>query len=85
VRNASGHSRARRLTLCGGFQPAGYADHFAFLSELGDLSGPYFQADANLSGIVVGKVNAGLLKGFLYFEDGPEVSFHDALVLFDAL
>src|SRR5262245_9224582 len=28
---------------------------------------------------------AGLLDRFLYFEDGREVSFHDALVLFDSL
>jgi hypothetical protein len=35
--------------------------------------------------MVFGKANASLLKGFLYFEDGREVSFHDALVLLDAL
>jgi hypothetical protein len=28
---------------------------------------------------------AGSLDRFLYFEDGREVSFHDALVLFDSL
>jgi hypothetical protein len=43
------------------------------------------QSDAYLSGIVFGEANTGLLKGFLYFEDGREISFHNALVLFDAL
>lgn len=44
-----------------------------------------FQSDADLSVMVFGEVNAGLLKSFLNFEDGREVSFHDAFVLFDAL
>ena len=29
--------------------------------------------------------NAGLLKGFLYLEDGGEASFHDSFVLLDPL
>ena len=43
------------------------------------------QSDADFFAVVFGEVNAGLLKGFLNFEDGRDVSFHDALVLFDAL
>jgi hypothetical protein len=63
----------------------GSLDVIRFGPSLSESSSPYFQSDADLSVIVLGEVNAGLLKGFLYFEDGREVSFHDALVLFDAL
>jgi len=63
----------------------GSFDVIGFGPSLGESSSPYFQLDADLSVIAFGEVNAGLLKGFLYFEDGREVSFHDALVLFDAL
>jgi len=48
-------------------------------------SGLHFQSDADLSGIVFSEVNAGLLKSFLFFEDGREISLHHSLVLFDAL
>jgi hypothetical protein len=58
------------------------AVHFG--PSLGESSDPYFQSDADLSGIVLGEVNARLLKGFLYFDDGREVSFHNSLVLFNA-
>jgi hypothetical protein len=44
-----------------------------------------FQSDAKLSEIIFDEVNAGLLKSFLYFEDRGKISFHDPLVLFDAL
>jgi hypothetical protein len=36
------------------------------------------QTDANFSGFIVGGANARLFKGFLYLEDGGEVSFHDS-------
>jgi hypothetical protein len=29
-------------------------------------------------------VNAGLLKSFLYFENGCEIAFHHSFLLFDA-
>ena len=48
------------------------------------ISSPFFQSDANLSGITFGEVNAGLLKSFLYFEDRGKISFHNPLGLFDA-
>jgi hypothetical protein len=63
----------------------GSFDVVGFWSEFKRSSSPYFQSDPDLSVVVFSEVNAGLLKGFLYFEDGREVSFHDALVLFDAL
>jgi hypothetical protein len=40
-----------------------------FGPSLGQSSGLYFQSDADLSGIVFGEVNAGLLKSFLDFDD----------------
>jgi hypothetical protein len=43
------------------------------------------QSDANLSGIIVDEMNAGLLKSHLYFENRGKVSFHDPLVLLNAL
>jgi hypothetical protein len=55
------------------------------LSQGKSISSPYFQSDANLSGVIFHEVNAGLLKSFLYFEDRGKISFHDPLVLFDAL
>ena len=74
--------------VCGpasGWRPRfrGMARSLAAVSS--ESSGPYFQSDADLSRIVFSEVNTGLLKSLLYFEDGREVSFHDALVLFDAL
>jgi hypothetical protein len=63
----------------------GSFDVVGFGPSLSESSGPYFQSDADFFAVVFGEVNAGLLKGFLYFEDGRDVSFHDALVLFDAL
>ena len=66
----------------GGFRPTenGWIVRFiVFGPSLSESSSPYFQSDADLSVIVFGELNAGLLKGFLYFEDGREVSFHDAL------
>jgi len=36
------------------------------------------QTDADFSGVIVGEVNAGWFKSFLYLEDGGEVSFHDS-------
>jgi hypothetical protein len=42
------------------------------------------QSDADLSGFIVGKMNAGLFKGLLYLEDGGEISFHHSVVLFNA-
>jgi hypothetical protein len=61
-------------------------------ARLGRLTRPPFhsslaclQTDTDLSSFIVGEENAGLFKGFLYLEDGGEVSFHDSLVLFDAL
>ena len=62
----------------------GSLDVIGFGPSLNKSSCP-FQSDADLSVMVFGEVNAGLFKCFLYFEDGREVSFHDALVLFDAL
>ena len=56
-----------------------------FIQRTSKSSGPHFKSDADLSRIVFSEVNTGLLKSLLYFEDGREVSFHDALVLFDAL
>jgi hypothetical protein len=43
------------------------------------------QSDAKLSGLTFVELNASLLKSFLYFEDRGKISFHDPLVLFDAL
>lgn len=45
----------------------------------------YFQTDADFSGFIVSKVNAGLLKNFLYLEYRGEVSFHNSLILLDPL
>jgi hypothetical protein len=44
-------------------------------------SRPHFQPDADLSGIF-GEMNTGVLKSFLYFEDGCEIPFHCSLGLF---
>jgi hypothetical protein len=49
------------------------------------LSRPHFQPDADFSGIIFGEMNAGLLKSFLYFDDGRELSFLNAFVSFNAL
>jgi hypothetical protein len=35
-----------------------------------ESSGPYFQSDADLSGIIFNEVNTDLFKSFLYFDDG---------------
>ena len=43
------------------------------------------QSDTDLSGIIFGEANSGFLRSFLYFEDRGEMSFHDSVVLFDAL
>jgi hypothetical protein len=43
------------------------------------------QTDANFVGYIVSEMNAGVLKSFLNFENGGEVSFHDPFILFDAL
>jgi hypothetical protein len=45
---------------------------------------PYFHPNPDLSRIVFGEVNAGLLEGFLYFDNGREVSFRNPLFLFNA-
>jgi hypothetical protein len=50
-----------------------------------ESSCPHFQPNADLSGIVFYEVNAGLLKRFLYFDDGRELSFLNAFVSFNAL
>src|SRR6516165_8646557 len=50
-----------------------------------ESTGPYFQSHADFFAVVFGEVNASLLKGFLYFDDGRDVSFHSPLVLLDAL
>ena len=41
-----------------------------FLQGSSESAGPHFQSDADLSRIVFGEVNTGLLKSLLYFEDG---------------
>ena len=41
--------------------------------------------NADFTGFIVGEVNPGLFKGFLYLEDGREVSFHDPFILLDPL
>ena len=46
---------------------------------------PCLQTNADLSSSIIGEENAGLFKCLLYLEGGGEVSFHDSLVLFDAL
>jgi hypothetical protein len=43
---------------------------------LGHSSVSYSQTDADFSSFIIGEVNAGLFKGFLYLEGGGEVSFH---------
>jgi hypothetical protein len=48
-----------------------------------ESSRPHFQPNADLSAIVFREMYTGLLKSFLYFEDGWEISFHRSLVLFD--
>jgi len=48
-------------------------------------SRPHFQPDADLSGIIFGEMNAGLLESFLYFDDSRELSFLNAFVSFNAL
>ena len=45
----------------------------------------YLQTDADFSGFIVGEVNAGLFKGFLYLEDRGEISFHNSFILLDPL
>ena len=45
----------------------------------------YVQTDANFASFIIGEMNAGVLKSFLYLEDRGEVSFHDPFILFDAL
>ena len=55
-----------------------------FIQRTSKSSGPHFKSDADLSRIVFSEVNAGLLEGFLYFDDGGEISFHNPLGLFDA-
>ena len=56
-----------------------------FIQRTSKSSGPHFKSDADLSRIVFSEVNAGLLEGFLYFDDGGEISFHNPVGLFDAL
>jgi hypothetical protein len=41
--------------------------------------------DADVPGFVVNKLNARLFKGFLYLNDGREVSLHDSFALLDPL
>ena len=45
----------------------------------------YSQTDADFSRFIIGEINAGLFKGFLYLEYGREVSFHNAFVPLDPL
>jgi hypothetical protein len=45
----------------------------------------YSQTDADFAGFIVGEVNAGLFKHFLYLEDRGEVSFHHPFILLDPL
>jgi hypothetical protein len=40
---------------------------------------------ADFGAFIVGELNTGLFKGFLYLEYGGEVSFHDSFVLLDPL
>lgn len=44
-----------------------------------------FQTDANFARVIVGEMNAGLFKDFLYFEDRGEIAFHNPFILFDPL
>jgi hypothetical protein len=48
-------------------------------------TGLCLQSDTNLSSIIFGEANAGVLKRFLYFQDSREISFHDSFLLFNAL
>jgi hypothetical protein len=45
----------------------------------------HLQTDADFAGFIIGEVNSGLFKRFLYFEDRGEVSFHYPFILLDAL
>jgi hypothetical protein len=43
------------------------------------------QTDSDFAGFVVGEMNAGLFKNFLYLEDRGEISFHNSFILLDPL
>jgi hypothetical protein len=41
--------------------------------------------DSDFAGFVVGEMNAGPFKNFLYLEDRGEISFHNSFILLDPL
>jgi len=51
-------------------------------AQIKGSSRPHFQPNADLSAIVFREMDTGLLKSFLYFEDGCEIPFHCSLGLF---
>ena len=43
------------------------------------------QTNADFAGFIIGEVNAGLFKDFLYLEDRREIALHNAFILLDPL